>query len=288
MVKFYESTCLAEISNTDYEGEIKNVGDVVKIRQTPDITIRSYTKNSTLTHQRPEAAVVDFPIEYGKYFDFILDYIDIHQSDIPLQNKWADDAAMQMKIAIEDGSDSDGVFANIYADADSSNKGSSAGAKSGDINLGVSGTPLAVTKADILDQIVDCGTVLSEQNIPEEQRWMVVPVWFCGMILKSDLKDASLAGDGTSILRNGRIGIIDRFTIYESNLLYSTTDGDYTVWHALAGQRYALSFASQMSKVEHLDKVESTFGSVVRGLNVYGYKVLKGTALIDLYIRKGT
>uniref|UniRef100_A0A6H1ZNQ3 Putative capsid protein n=1 Tax=viral metagenome TaxID=1070528 RepID=A0A6H1ZNQ3_9ZZZZ len=221
-------------------------------------------------------------------FDFIADDIDVYQSDIKIMTNWAEDAASQMKIAIEDGSDTDGVFANVYADAHASNKGAAAGAKSADINMGASGAPLAVTKTDILDQIVDVNIVLSEQNVPETQRWMVVPVWFCGMILKSDLKDASLAGDGTSILRNGRIGLIDRTEIFESNLLYSTTDGTYTVWHALGGQRSALSFASQMTKVEHLDKVESTFGSVVRGLNVYGYKILKSSALVDFYIRKGT
>uniref|UniRef100_A0A6M3XRR8 Putative coat protein n=1 Tax=viral metagenome TaxID=1070528 RepID=A0A6M3XRR8_9ZZZZ len=288
LVKFYASCVLASISNTDYSGEIKNVGDVVKIRQTPDITIRSYTKNSNLVHQRPESSVVEFPISYAKYFDFIADDIDVYQSDIKIMTNWAEDAAQQMKITIEDGSDSDGVFANVYADAHASNKGASAGAKSGDINMGSSGAPLAVTKTDILDQIVDVNTVLSEQNVPETQRWMVVPVWFCGMILKSDLKDASLAGDGTSILRNGRIGLIDRTEIFESNLLYSTTDGSYTVWHAIGGQRHALSFAAQMTKVEHLDKVESTFGSIVRGLNVYGYKILKSQALVDFYIRKGT
>ena len=287
-MKFYSATCLASISNTDYSGEIKNQGDVVKIRQTPDINIRTYVKNSNLIHQRPSSSVIEFPIDKAKYFDFIADDIDVYQSDIKIMNNWADDASSQMKIAIEDGSDTDGVFANIYSDAHASNKGAAAGAKSGDINLGSSGAPLSVTKTDILDVVVDCGTVLSEQNVPETQRWMVVPVWFCGMVLKSDLKDASLAGDGTSILRNGRIGVIDRFEIFESNLLYSTTDGSDTVFHAVVGQKTALSFASQMTKVERLDKVESTFGSIIRGLNVYGYKILKTASLIDLYITKGT
>jgi len=114
-------------------------------------------------------------------FDFICDDIDAHQSDIDLMNTFSDDAGQQMKITI----DSD-ILQNIYSDADSNNSGSTAGAQSGDINLGTTGSPLAVTKADILDVIVDCGTCLTENDAPEEMRWMVVPVWFAGMIKKSD------------------------------------------------------------------------------------------------------
>jgi len=101
------------------------------------------------------------------------------------------------------------------------------------------------------------------------------------------LQDASLAGDATSIVRNGRLGMIDTFEIYKSNNVYSVTDGSYTGFHALAGQRHALSFAAQMTKMETL-RAESTFGDIVRGLNVYGYQTLKATALVDLYCRKGT
>ncbi len=115
---------------------------------------------------------------------------------------------------------------------------------------------------------------------------MVLPAWVCGNILKSDLKDASLAGDGTSILRNGRVGVIDRFTIYMSNLLTTATDGSYTAYHAMAGHKSACSFAAQMTKMESL-RAESTFGTLVRGLNVFGWETLKTASLCDLYIRKG-
>ena len=282
LVKFYAATVLAAISNTDYEGEISDVGDKVIIRTIPDITIRDYNKNQTLVIERPESPNVELLIDKAKYFNFICDDIDKHQSDIPLMNRWSDDASRQMKIVIDRG-----ILGDIYTDADAANKGASAGAISGDINMGATGTPLALTKADILDALVDCGTVLDEQNVPENDRFVILPAWACGMIKKSDLKDASLSGDGTSIMRNGRLGEIDRFTLYLSNLLTSVTDGIYTAYHALSGQRHALTFAAQMTKMESL-RSESTFGTLVRGLNVYGYEVLKGEALIDFYIRNGT
>ena len=280
LVKFYSATVLAAISNTDYEGSIKDVGDKVIIRTTPDITIRRYYKNANLIHQRPESTNVEMRVDYGEYFDFICDDIDKHQSDIKLMDDWSTDAGEQMKIAVDTR-----VLADVYADANAYNKGATAGKKSGDINLGVSGTPLGMTKANITDVLVDCATCLTEQDVPITDRWFVAPSWFTGMLKKSQLADASFTGDGESVLRNGRIGVIDGFTIYSSNLIASVTDGSYTAWHAMAGQRKALSFASQMTKTETL-RAESTFGNIVRGLNVYGYKVLKGEALCDVYVRK--
>ena len=279
-MKFYSATVLAAISNTDYEGEIKDKGDKVQVRTVPDIVIRDYNKNASLVIQRPNSPKVELPIDHAKYFNFICDDIDKHQTDIALMESWSDDAGQQMKIVIDTG-----VLADIYADADAYNKGATAGKKSGDINLGASGSPVSVTSANILDLIVDNGTALDEQDVPEEGRWGVIPAWLAGKIKKSDLKDASLAGDGTSILRNGRLGMIDRFTLYSSNLLTSVSD-TVTCWHTMFGHPAALTFAAQMTKMESL-RSESTFGTLVRGLNVYGYKVLKGEALTDCYVTKG-
>ena len=282
LVKFYATCVLTAISNTDYEGEIKNVGDKVIIRTVPDITIRDYNKNQTLIIERPEAPNKELLIDQAKYFNFICDDIDAYQTDIKLMDGWSDDAGEQMSITIDTG-----ILGDIYSDAHASNAGSAAGAISGDINLGVSGTPLAVAKSDVLDVVVDCRVVLSEQNVPKNSRWGVIPEWMSGMIMKSELKDASLAGDGTSILRNGRLGLIADITLYESNLLTSAADGAYTCFHSIFGQKSALSFAAQITKTETI-RAESTFGKLVRGLNVFGYEVLKPEALIDLYVYKST
>lgn len=281
LVKFYAACVLAAISNTDYEGTIKNQGDKVIIRTTPDITIRDYNKNATLQIQRPESPNTELEIDKAKYFNAIVDDIDKHQTDINLMDSWSNDASSQMAISVDTQ-----VLGDIYADADTYNKGATAGKISGDIDLGSSGSALAVSKATILEAIVDCSVVLDEQNVPSSDRWFVIPAWFSGMIMKSDLKDASLAGDGTSIMRNGRLGVIAEFTLYKSNLLTSVSD-TYTCFHVLAGQKKALSFAAQMSKMETL-RSETTFGNIMRGLKVYGYKVLKDEALVDLYCYKAT
>ena len=282
LVKFYFATVLAAITNTDYEGEIKKEGDQVKIRTTPDINILNYNKGGSLIHQRPLPTVVELDIDKAKYFDFIVDDIDSFQADYSLSDDWTEDASQQMKIVVDQE-----VLGDVYTDADSNNAGATAGKDSGDINLGATGAPLAVTQSTVLEILVDVGTVLDEQNVPEEDRNIVIPPWMAGKIKKSDLKDASLAGDDTSIIRNGRLGEIDRLMLYNSNLLTKVADSSgKTATHVIACQRHAITFAAQIVKSETL-RGESTFGDIVRGLNVYGYKVLKDTALVDLYVYKG-
>lgn len=276
--KFYDASVLAAISNTDYEGELSSQGDKVIIRTIPTLQINDYQSGQTLTNQRPQSNVVELLIDKGKYWSAVLDDVQKIQSDIELMDMWASDASEQMKIAVDTDvlgtlddtwnatSGSGGVIAT--------NSGTAAGRVSANINLGSQASPVTVTKADVLDYIVDHGLVLDEANIPEQGRALVMPAWMCAMLKKSDLKDASLTGDGASVLRNGRIGMIDRFTIYMSNLL-PKTGANYSIYSV---HKNALTFAAQLTKVESL-RAESTFGNIMRGLMVYGYKVVDPTAM---------
>ena len=129
-------------------------------------------------------------------FGFTCDDIDAYQSDIKLMNVFSADAAEQMKIAI----DSD-VLDTICADfatvgtIPAANQGATAGVISGSFNLGQAAAtvaPVQITKANVLEYIVDCGTVLDEQNVPETGRWIIIPSWFANLIKKSDLFNWSL------------------------------------------------------------------------------------------------
>jgi len=266
---FYDATVLAAIANTDYEGEIKSFGDTVNIRTTPEITIRTYTKGETLTVENPDKPKLQLLIDKGDYFACIEDDVDKIQSDIDLMDKWSKDASERMKIKIDQR-----VLANIVTEVSSFNEGLTAGRISGNIDLGVAGTPEALTSANVLQYIVDMGTVLDEANCPESDRWMVIPAKMAGLIKKSDLKDASLAGDNTSILRNGRLGMIDRFMLYMSHNL-PNSGGEFDI---IAGHKMGFTFASQMTEMETL-RSTTTFGDIVRGLQVYGYKTVKSEAL---------
>lgn len=272
---FYDATVLAAISNTDYEGEIRNMGDTVNIRTTPEITIKTYVKGQTLSVENPDKPKLQLVIDKGEYFACVEDDVDKVQADINLMDTWSKDASERMKIKIDQR-----VLTDILPDIAAANKGASAGRISGNINLGTTGTPAALTKdgasstIPVLDYLVDMGTVLDEANCPEGGRFVVIPAKMAGMIKKSDLRDASLSGDGTSILRNGRLGMIDRFTVYVSHNL-SVSSGKYSI---IAGHKMGFTFASQMTNMETI-RSETTFGNIIRGLQVYGYKVVKPEAL---------
>lgn len=276
LVKFYEATVLGEIANTEYEGDIASQGDKVIIRTTPTITIRDYAKGATLETERPEPETKELTIDKGKYWQLVADDVDKFQSDYNYVDDWTRDASEQLKITIDSQ-----VLGTMYADADAANSGNTAGAISSGYDIGSSGTPFVLDKTNILDYIVNLGSVLDEQNVPESDRWLVLPVWAIGMIKQSDLKDASLSGDGTSIMRNGRTGMIDRFMIYRSNLL-DVVAGNTNI---VAGHKSGLTFASQMLNSETL-RAESTFGTLVRGLQVYGYSVIKPEAICHGVIKK--
>ncbi len=279
--KLYKNTVFGEIANTDYEGEIKSKGDTVQIRTTPSITISDYDIGGGLNYQKPTSAKVELSIDRAKYFAFEVNDVDAYQADIKLMDDWSNDAGQQMKIAI-DGD----VLGSIYADVAAANAGATAGVDSSGYNLGATGAPVSIDKTNAIDYLVDCGSVLWEQNVPETDRWIVIPSWYANLLKKSDLKDASMTGDGTSLMRNGRLGMIDQFTVYVSNNMGKTVDGANSVTNILFGHKKALTFASQMTEMETL-KNPNDFGDLVRGLNVFGFKVIDPNAMGHLYAIKG-
>lgn len=287
--KFYASTVLAAISNTDYEGEIKNKGDRVKIRTKPTISIHDYQSDGLLGLDRPTGGTVELYIGNGKYFSLILDDVMEIQSDLNILSMWSDDAAQQLKITVDQD-----VLKGIVGGAAAANRGTAAGVITGNINLGAKGSALSVVSknpgsgdVELLDVLMRIGQVLDEQNIPEVGRWVVMPAWAGRMIKQSELRQAYLSGDSVSMLRNGRLGMVDRFTIYISNLLpnNSTDSADFNSgeWPIFAGHAHGLTFASQISKVETL-RSELTFGQILRGLQVYGYQIVDSKALVQAQV----
>jgi hypothetical protein len=321
--KFYDATVLGAIASTDYEGEIRNFGDTVNIRTHPTINISPYSANQALVVQRPSSPLVTLSINQGAYFNTVLDDVMEIQADVDLLSNWADNASEQMKVYVDTQILTiDSIGNNVSLPA---NMGTAAGRISGSVNLGYSantvtaggptaGVPLSIgsvaagtgsgsTNANarkIVDFIIDAGLVLDEQRCPETGRWIVLPAWAAAMVKRGVFQQAYLTGDAVSIARNGRLGMIDRFTVYVSNLLpvgsASNAQALGSTYPELAsinnppgtgglaageyasyfGHALGLTFASQMTKVETL-RSESTFGTLMRGLQVWGFQVINPT-----------
>jgi hypothetical protein len=281
--KFYMATVFAAISNTDYEGEISAYGDKVQIRTVPDITINDYEIGQDLTYERPKSDNVELLIDKGKYYAFNINDVEQKQSDVDYVSKWAEDASEQLKIKVDGG-----VLADIPSDAGTGNFGAAAGKISGNVDLGTTAADgsnaVALAKDTIVDKIVECGQCLTEQDVPQTNRWFVLPAWAATRIKTSELSEASYSGDGVSMKRNGRIGVIDNFEIFVSNNTLSAVEGSVTCHSLIFGHKSALTFASQLVKNEMVDN-PNDFGKLMRGLQVYGYKVIKPESMGHVYAK---
>jgi len=252
--KFYSKSILPEISNTDYEGEISGQGDKIVVRTVPAVTINDYA--GTITTQELTTAKVEMLIDKAKYYSFKVDDVLAAQADINMLEAASTDASEGMRIAVE-------------TDVLSS-------AVTGATTIGAQTT---ITSSNILEEILTLSKTLDELNIPEEGRFIVLSPEFISMLKQSELRQAYLTGDATSPLRNGLVGMVDRFKVFQSNMVYTPAAGaDAGYTHVLAGHPKALSFASQFTNTETV-RMESTFGDQVRGLKVNGSKVITPNAL---------
>lgn len=281
--KFYAASTFADVANTDWEGDIKGMGDTVYINTIPTVAINNYTVGQTLTYQVPTSNKLSLQINQGKYFGVQVSDVLEYQSKPNLMDMFTSDAGEQMKVAI----DRDNWLATFNGGA-AANMGAAAGAISGAYNLGTDAAPVTVTGANILQVITSLSSTLDEQNVPESDRWLIITPYDRQVLMASPLAQAQFMGDPTSIIRNGKIGTIDRFTVYVSNLIPQGQAGfnwDGTANAAavkrhsmIAGHKSALSFASQIAKTENLPN-PTDFGQLVRGLNIYGRMVSKPESL---------
>lgn len=282
LIALYLQAVYPDICQRDYEGQISKMGDKVIIRTRPTVVVSDYSKGMDLNtiRQYLEPPNIELNIDKAKVYSVGLDDIDEKQFDIDALAEWASDAAASMAIEL----DAD-VLNNIYTDVHAKNTGATAGAKSSGYNIGTPGAPVTLTKANILDYIVYCASVLNEQNVPKDgSRWMVLPEIFLSRINTSDLRSALFTGDsGNPNLRNGRVGQIAGFTIYGSNNIDAVTGSVYPI---MFGHKMAVTFASQLVKNRTIE-LQNTFGKAMEGLHVYGYEVVKREAVGCMYAQAG-
>ncbi len=292
--KFYAASVYGDIANTNWQGDVASMGDKVYIHTAPTISVADYTSGAGLSYQAPTPDMQELTIDKGKYFAFQINDVLEYQAKPNLLDMFAADAAQQMRIAI----DSNVIYNTIFSGA-AANKGATAGVKSAAYNLGTDASPVTLTASNVLATILSMASVLDEQNVPESDRWLVIDPATRYLLLQSNLAQAQFMGDDTSAVRNGKIGKIDRFTVYVSNMLPKAAAGTATPWVSgngaensvtstgtvakrraiIAGHKSAITFASQITKMETV-RNPNDFGDYIRSLNVYGFKTVKPESLV--------
>jgi hypothetical protein len=257
--KLRESLVFGSVVNTDYEGEIGSGGDTVKINSIGDVTIGTYTPNSTsITPEQLNDYQTTLAIDQKKYFAFKVDDVDKAQINANVMDEAMQSAAWGLKNAADE------YIAALYTDA------------------GNTITSTAIDSTNVLASVLTLGQYLSQENVPEDGRWLVIPPWFKTKLLlaKALVTDNGAAADAFT---NGKVGRVGGFDLYESN----NVSNNGTTYYIMAGSKKAISFAAQVNKVEAY-RPEASFSDAVKGLYVYGAKVVYPDALAVLTATVGS
>lgn len=255
----------ASLMNRDYEGDIRAFGDTVHINQLGSIAIKDYDGTDIDDPEELDGEQQNLVIDQAKYFNFQVKDIDSAQSN----PKLIDSAMQRASYGINDVIDNylaqllvSGCLADnvLYSDT----------------------TAVTPTAANAYDYLVDLGTVLSENNVPMMGRWVVVPPWYHALLLKDERFVGNGTGYNQAILQGGLVGEAAGFQIHLSNNVPNTSGAKYKI---LAGTNAAGSFAEQLVELEAY-RLEKNFSDAVKGLHVFGAKVVQPGALAVMTVDK--
>lgn len=253
------------VSNRDYEGQIQQAGDSVKINSIGDVTVKTYTKNTEIDN--PETLVDSsqmLNITESKYFNFAVDNVDKAQMKISVM----DEAMRRAGYKLRDVADY--FIAAKHTLVPTANL------------LGDDTTPIVPTATTAYEKLVDLSILLDEASVPSEQRFCVVSPWFYGLLLKDDRFVKAGTSKTDEVLRNGQVGEAAGMMILKSNNVPNTVGTKYKI---IAGHPMAHSYAEQIVKVKAYE-VEKGFADGVKGLHVYGSKLVRPYAWAVLTANK--
>lgn len=258
--------------NRDYEGEIRGEGDVVKINSIGPITVNTWTKNTTtMTVQPLTGAQMSLIIDKSDYFHFFVDDVDKAQ-----QNPKVMGEAMR-KSAVALANQADETIAGLYVDA------------------GHTMTTALVGPTAIAEKLAEIHRTMDEHDVPFEGRWLAIPPYLqralvLGAIGYTPATNAGVRNiDAGVVWQTGRIGSAMGFDIFMSNNLTAHANSGSTgqMHYSLAGNRDAITFADQITSVEAY-RPELQFADAVKGLHVYGMKVVQPKALVACPFQEST
>jgi len=244
------------VVNHDYEGEIQQAGDTVHISSVGDVTIVDYNKGDTLTYNDIDDAGTTLVVDQRKAFAKKLDDVDAAQS----MNGGRVMAQIMSNAAYALADIADQYVASFYTTVSAAN-----------VLTEVTNATLTGTTGAAYDVLVDLDVALDEANVPTDGRYAIVPPWYYGLLQKDpNFINANRSADGGKALRNGAVGRASGFEIMESNNCASPAANKNVI---MAGTPMAISFANQIIKTEAF-RLQDTFADAVRGLHVYGGKVV--------------
>ena len=285
VLNFFRKASVVEgITNTDYAGEISAFGDSVKIIKEPVITVDQYERGGSVTATTLTDNEVTLVVDTANAFKFIVDDIETSMSHVNFKEVASSSAAYALRDAFDTG-----VIAKMFAGVPASSPNHILGSDSatdlaagtfdgtGNLDIGYDSG-----EHDPIDVLSHMARLLDEQNVPEEGRWFLANPEFYEQLVKSSSKLISVdfnAGQGS--IRNGLVssGKLRGFDMYKTNNIAATTNA---AGKCLAGHISSTCTAQTIINTEVVRDTAS-FGDIVRGLHVYGAKVLRPEALVSAF-----
>jgi len=245
------------VINRDYEGEIAQAGDTVHITSFGDPSVASYVAHDTLTYEQLDDATRALIVNQADKFSFKVDDIERRQA----LNGFVEQAGSRAGYKLAEAADgyiSDVMYAAVNATAND----------------------IGAFTADISDNtayglFVQLRTKLNRSKVPATGRFAIVPPELTAALLQDNRFLNASASGSTDALRNGEVGRIAGFTVYESNM---TPDPTASTFAVIAGHPMATTYAEQINSVEAI-RLQTSFGDGIRGLHLYGAKVTRPEAL---------
>ena len=279
---FRKASVVEAITNTDYAGEISAYGDSVKIIKEPTITVYDYTRGSDTTSTKLTDQEITLVVDSAKAFKFIVDDIETNMSHVNFKEVASSSAAYSLKDSY-DAAVLSTMFSGVSASSPDHVIGADAAAGTGGVGETTASVDLGVaSEVDPLDLMARMARLLDDQSVPEENRWFVASPDFYEELSQSGSKLLSVdfnAGQGS--IRNGLVssGKLRGFDMYKSNNVPSVSTA---TGQCLAGHISSTATANTILSTEVI-RDPSSFGDIVRGLHVYGAKVLRDDAMVKAF-----
>lgn len=260
--KFYAASVTSAICNTDWQGEILAQGNVVQIRQRPDVLVNASVENQKINWQDVVDVKQSFTIDYAFDAAVKVGNIDMHQMDINLQAELVDEISNRLRLAIETT-----ILGSAYSSASNT---LTAGAIAA---WGTAGNPLkAITNAQAL---------LNITNTPVENRWLLLHPTMVQYLVQETALYALNAGTPAGALQMGYVAELAGFKIYQSPLVPGAGTAG-SPFKAMAGHTAAITMATQFTQFEVDVPLQDYYGKGIRAQNCFGFKVVKPETLVYL------
>ena len=281
---FRKSSVVEGITNTDYAGEITAYGDTVRIIKEPEITVYQYERGQDVTATKLTDQEINLVVDTANAFKFIVDDIETSMSHVNFKEVASSSAAYALRDAYDQGVLVT-MFSGVSASSPNHILGSdnatdlAAGTFDGTGNLDIG---FASGEHDPIDVLSHMARLLDEANVPEEGRWFLANPEFYEQLVQTSSKLMSVdfnAGQGS--IRNGLVssGKLRGFDMYKTNNIAATTNA---AGKCIAGHMSSTCTAQTIVNTEVIRDPDS-FGDIVRGLHVYGAKVLRPEALVSAF-----